>query len=354
MQSNSYSEDSSFTYWNEFDGGPASFALPPQPPPPIVVSQFDNASYNFLPPPAGMPCPIGALVPGTCQNPMMAPVQRSYVRFPPILTPLQSIPQQQYPGCVPPLLHDPSLERTHLNDLGQLEQVVVKNGQVFHISFLDEPAEEESSTLPTPIEDTENEESQSRDWINYDELPLLTNVTGKVTEEGTYKCGMCAKELKSALNLYVHEQTHKTTRLDCNACGKRFNRIGKLEHHIRKHHQKTSDDLPTQNKPSNSPVMNDFSNYCVECEEFFINVEDLQNHMEQNHRLIDDSKYPKTLKKTVGCPYCEETFEWPCMLKTHMTKHTGEKPFICDRCSVSFRFVQSFYRHNRRVHGHEK
>lgn len=382
MQSNLYSEDSLFNFWNEFDGGPANYPPPHQPPPPPMVgAHFDNGSYSFIPPPAGMPCPIGPMIPGP--NPMMGPIHRGYVRFAPAaLAPLQVIPppgpppqpppplvppthhfnflpqppQQQYPIGFPPvpvpIPSEPAPERTHVNDMGQMEQVVVKNGQVFHISFLDEPAEQEPPALPTPTsEDTESEESQSRDWINYDELPLLKNVTGGETEDGTYKCGICTKELKSALNLYVHEQTHKTKRLDCKVCGKRFNRIGKVEHHTRKHHPET---VSEEHSPSSTPVLNDFSNYCVECEEFFITGDELQLHMEQNHRLIDDSKSPKTLKKSIGCPYCEETFEWPCLLKTHMTKHTGEKPFICERCNVSFRFVQSFYRHNRRVHGREK
>ncbi|XP_058831383.1 zinc finger protein 44-like [Topomyia yanbarensis] len=385
MQSNLYSEDSLLSYWNEFDGGPVSYPLPQQHPPPMIVgTQFDNGSFSFLPPPpppVGMPYPAGLMVPGTCPNPMMGPVPRTYPRFQPALASLQAMqpgslpqppppiipathfnfqpPQSHFPISVPPVpvpVSADNQERTHLNHLGQMEQVVVKNGQVFHISFIDDPSEPEPPALPTHnSENTESEDSQSRDWINYDELPLLQNIFNSETENGTYKCKQCGKELVSALNLYIHEQTHKTTRLDCKVCGKRFNRIGKLEHHIRKHHLETlPEGSASGNSPSGTPILNDFSNYCVECEEFFTSGDELQNHMEVNHRLIDDSKSPKDLKKAIGCPYCEETFEWPCLLKTHMTKHTGEKPFICERCNVSFRFVQSFYRHNRRVHGCEK
>ncbi|XP_053688411.1 zinc finger protein 628-like [Sabethes cyaneus] len=385
MQSNLYSEDSLFGYWNEFDGGPGHYPFSPQiPPQPIIGNQFEN--FTLLPPPpTGIACPAGLMVPTACPNPLMGPVPRTYARFPPALpvpqcgpphqqlpaislssphfTTFQPHPPQQYPIIAPPVVPGPltvdGVERTHLNDNGQVEQVVVKNGQVFHISFLDEPTEAAVSVPPTPnSEDTESEESQSRDWINYDELPLLQNVCGGETENGTYKCGICGKELKSALNLYVHEQVHKSTRLDCKTCGKRFNRIGKLEHHTRRHHPETlPEESPAacgKDSPS-TPVLSDFSNYCVECEEFFNSSDELQNHMEINHRLIDDSQCSKiSLKKSVGCPYCNESFEWPCLLKTHMTKHTGEKPFICERCNVSFRFVQSFYRHNRRVHGREK
>ncbi|XP_055531063.1 zinc finger protein 60-like [Wyeomyia smithii] len=382
MQSNIYSEDPLFSYWNEFDGGgPNPYPILPQmPSQPTIGTQYEN--FNLLPPPpVGLACPAGLMDPAACPNPLMGPVPRAYVRFPPTLALAQCgpqpqqlsgislpsppftfqphPPQQQYPIVAPPPsgpLSAENLERNHLNDMGQMEEVVVKNGQVFHISFLDEPAESGASAIPRPNSgDTESEESQSRDWINYDELPLLQNVCGGETENGTYKCGICGKELKSALNLYVHEQTHKTTRLDCKICGKRFNRIGKLEHHVSKHHPDESNAACSKSSPSGTPVLSDFSNYCVECEEFFGSSDELQNHMEVNHRLIDDSQCPKNaLKKSVGCPYCNESFEWPCLLKTHMTKHTGEKPFICERCNVSFRFVQSFYRHNRRVHGREK
>ncbi|XP_058457063.1 zinc finger protein 366-like [Malaya genurostris] len=381
MQSNQYSEDSLFNYWNEFDGGPVGYPHTPQHPPSMIVStQFDNGNFNFLPPPpTGIPFPAGLMVPNACPNPMLGPVSRTYPRFQPSLASLQAMqpgsqpppaiipanhfnfhpPQQHFPVGVPPVpvpVVVDNQERTHLNDMGQMEQVVVKNGQVFHISFIDEPVEPEPPALPTPTsEDTESEESQSRDWINYDELPLLHNVCNSENDKGTHKCKLCGKELVSALNLYVHEQTHKVTRLDCKICGKRFNRIGKLEHHSRRHHQEAiSEDLTSANSPSSMPLLSDFNNYCVECEEFFSSTEELQNHMEANHRLIDDSKSPKGLKKSIGCLYCDETFEWPCLLRTHMTKHTGEKPFICEPCNVSFRFVQSFYRHNRRVHGRYK
>lgn len=360
MQSNLHSEDFLFNYWNEFDGGPTNYTPAPL---------FENG-YGFIPPPppVGLPCTVDPMIPVACIATMMGPIpQRGYGAIQPVLpTPLQSMgpgtqaPPHHYsfhqqPQPTPPQLHfppDPAFERTQLNHLGQLEQVVVKNGQVFHISFLDEPDEPiPPATLPMSgnEEVEETEENQSRDWINYDELPLFT---GTESEDGSYQCDTCSKILKSALNLYVHKQTHKTTRLDCNICGKRFNRIGKLEHHTRRH-LSTEQSGSTPICPPASPVLHNFNNYCVECEEFFINTEELHSHMERNHRLIDDSHSNK-LKKSIGCPYCNEMFEWPCLLKTHMTKHTGEKPFICERCNVSFRFVQSFYRHNRRVHGHEK
>ncbi|XP_062543416.1 protein krueppel-like [Armigeres subalbatus] len=396
MQSNLYSEDLLFNYWNEFDGGPANYPpplqQPHQPPPPTMMGpQFDNGSFNFVPPPAGIsmpPMPMVPMMPGPCPpNPMMGPIHRGYARYPPPLAALQVIqppisqpqppppivpsthhfnfqpqpPPPQFPVAIPPvpvpLNLEPIVSRPAPNEAAPAEEVVVKNGQVFHISFLDDPVEPENSAPanPTPAnEDADNDEE--RDWINYDELPLLKHVAGGETEEGVFKCGICTKELKSALNLYVHEQTHKTTRLDCKICGKRFNRIGKLEHHVRRHHpDSTPERNSSPNSASSTPVLSDFNHYCVDCEEFFGSREELGNHFEQNHRLIDDDgNGPKGLKKSIGCPYCDETFEWPCLLKTHMTKHTGEKPFICERCNVSFRFVQSFYRHNRRVHGREK
>lgn len=393
MQSNLYSEDPLFNYWNEFDGGPTNYPPPLQPPhhpppPPMMGPQFDNGSYNFVPPLTGIPMPMGPMIPGPCPpNPsMMGPIHRGYPRYTSPLAALQAIPppmaQPQPPPPIIPSTHhfnfqpqppqqppfpvgmppvpvpvpvnlEPVVERPVVNDgAAPAEEVVVKNGQVFHISFIDDPAEPPANN-PTPAsEDADNDEE--RDWINYDELPLLKHVSGSEVEDGVFKCGICAKELKSALNLYVHEQTHKTTRLDCKTCGKRFNRIGKLEHHMRRHH---SDPTPEKNASPNSssstPILTNFNHYCVECEEFFPSQEDFETHMERTHRLVDDANCPKGggLKKSIGCPYCEETFEWPCLLKTHMTKHTGEKPFICERCNVSFRFVQSFYRHNRRVHG---
>lgn len=381
MQSNLFPEDSLFGYWNELDGGPPPIppgfvGLPSMPPhphpmlggPPPPPPPFDNGPFGFIPPPIALPCPVEP--PPMCPPPPMGPVvHRNFPRYPPAtLAPLQAmIPgpgpqpppplmgqvtqhfgsfQRESPHLPPPIPLDPvGLERTQLNDIGQMEQVVVKNGQVFHISFLDEPSESLTPGLPTPIsENGEGEAGESRDWINYDELPLLKEMASK-------------KASSQQKNGY--EDSLRNERFDCKLCGTRFNRSSKLEHHVQQHHPEAlaADEAGTPLSPSPSggtPALCDFSNYCVECEEFFRSAEDLQNHMEQNHRLIDEAKSPKEAKKNIGCPFCLETFEWPCMLKTHMTKHTGEKPFICERCNVSFRFVQSFYRHNRRVHGREK
>ncbi|XP_055606991.1 zinc finger protein GLI4-like [Uranotaenia lowii] len=399
MQSNLFPEDALFNYWNEFDGGllgyhPPVVNLPHPPhlgPPP---HQFDNGSYGFLPPPVvnGINCPLGPIPPlgRICQqnpNPLVGQIPRNYHRSygPPPGLPTSSamqpgsqlpppplIGQNGFPGFQPqlglpfpqalqPLPVELPREKTPFNEMGQTEQVVIKNGQVFHISFIDEPTGEPTTTSVSSVQGNESSEENERDWINYDELPLLANAKGNKTSKSELKCGLCDKEFKTTPCSCVHEQTHKTVRLDCKVCGKRFNRIGKLEHHTSKHHHaslaeeiETNDPATPVKSTCSTPLLSDFSNYCVECEEFFSSEEDLQSHMELNHRLIDDESKSLVLKKSFGCSYCDEAFEWPCMLKTHMTKHTGEKPFICEQCNVSFRFVQSFYRHNRRVHGREK
>lgn len=51
------------------------------------------------------------------------------------------------------------------------------------------------------------------------------------------------------------------------------------------------------------------------------------------------------------CPKCPRSFPWISSLNRHMLTHTGQKPFTCSKCSVTFSTKSNRERHLIRKHG---
>ncbi|XP_035794272.1 uncharacterized protein LOC118467645 [Anopheles albimanus] len=196
------------------------------------------------------------------------------------------------------------------------DEIVVSNGDVFHIRFIDEPPIDDdlpSSTYPIVQPDDQlfdgtdgsytytDEPSGDRDWINYDELPMLSkhNSVAQASHSGsahatveTYGSGaLCHPSLlisaesserpdteatltHNPLALSVEGAARREKRAEVSSQRKRRNRRRKIK--------------PTTTGTDSNDGWHGFRNYCVECTKFFPTAEDLELHMESCHRLVDD------------------------------------------------------------------
>ena len=70
----------------------------------------------------------------------------------------------------------------------------------------------------------------------------------------------------------------------------------------------------------------------------------------KKHRKVHEGVDPGVLKSTFNCEECGQMFSTKQSLRTHnMSKHTGERPFKCDECGKGFVLLSKMKKH-RKVH----
>ncbi|CAH1786598.1 unnamed protein product [Owenia fusiformis] len=154
---------------------------------------------------------------------------------------------------------------------------------------------------------------------------LKQHVTKSHLKEAAYKCGTCQKS-------FVYNQTYRQHFVNnskcesscprdfkgtvCDICGYMCANQSSLKHHIKRKHSMVKSE-------------------CATCHKTYPSEAALIDHVVRCHN------------KTHICTYCGIGFGWLRGLKEHIRIHTGEKPYRCEFCDVSFAQSGSLCKHKQ-------
>ncbi|XP_035913810.1 uncharacterized protein LOC118512850 [Anopheles stephensi] len=304
-----------------------------------------------------------------------------------------------------------------VNENDPSEHVVVKDGYTFYIRYVDEPTSEgpleerssadedacEVESLPSisnelsrlmddimlpegAITTLEHTESSARDWINYDELPLLLNrqklqqqqqqrrsvtSTGHVSLPASDTLVENERSKDYANGSVKTAESQPASNAGFSGCYEMFPpftatpplpSLEGFSQHNGSGLLKNGSSNSSSGQTPNATMVPDFSHYCVECEKFFPSNDLLQVHMELNHRLFGDDESLIAMATSTpqraafgqppnGYGGRSGALVWPCAAIVDSTNQCPKRAFFCDSCNISFDLVESYYMHNNSVHG---
>ncbi|XP_050397868.1 zinc finger protein 235 [Patella vulgata] len=146
-------------------------------------------------------------------------------------------------------------------------------------------------------------------------------------------------ENNSKINVHIKEEkTEDIKTYHCKLCNDRFEFYADLEKHCKIH---------IKDEDNGDPIASTSSQCKVSNESLDQEIPPIANSNDSNNKSSRPTRSRGTakIKSVPTCELCGRTFTQQSSLKTHMSIHTGEKPFQCGVCGKSFN-------QNKRLEGH--
>lgn len=161
-----------------------------------------------------------------------------------------------------------------------------------------------------------------------DQLEFDTHVTLHDTGE-SHPCEECSHHFESAEALLEHRNKRHDLELpyECRLCHQRFCNIGQRVTHVRKYH----------------PRVLLKSHVCDICGSAFRYQSGLAVHKLDKHT-------GRTEGRLFECEYCGKVFGRSNVLAMHLRLHTGERPYLCQHCGMTFRNPTNLKYHTVNMH----
>ncbi|KAK9870145.1 hypothetical protein WA026_006237 [Henosepilachna vigintioctopunctata] len=162
-----------------------------------------------------------------------------------------------------------------------------------------------------------------------------------------FVCSECKDNFQSASSLLKHFASHAIETSTNDKVTEIYSEMSNCEYVQRPQNRKVIPDLHPIGKNTNKNPRNIFINPLIFCEATLN-----ENDHSKNQFFKKNSSELKV--KKYKCTYCQKQFGWSTDLKRHTLIHTGERPYKCKKCSLTFTRNFLLQKHLSKIHNFNK